>query len=106
LTELRLEKHPDKTFIGKACRGFDFLGYHFLPGRISVSWLAQRRLAERPARLYKQGGDSIRVERYVRRQWGRTSLAHSAKGMTVDCPSLLYIRLKPLSPPAAALPSR
>jgi hypothetical protein len=26
---LRLEKHPDKTFIGKIERGFDFLGYRF-----------------------------------------------------------------------------
>lgn len=26
---LGLEKHPDKTFIGKIERGFDFLGYHF-----------------------------------------------------------------------------
>ena len=29
LGSLRLEKHPDKTFIGKIERGFDFLGYHF-----------------------------------------------------------------------------
>jgi len=26
---LRLEKHPDKTFIGWIERGFDFPGYHF-----------------------------------------------------------------------------
>ena len=29
LGSLRLEKHPDKTFIGKIERGFDFLGCHF-----------------------------------------------------------------------------
>jgi hypothetical protein len=29
LASLRLEKHPDKTFIGKIERGFDFLGYQF-----------------------------------------------------------------------------
>ncbi len=28
LASLRLEKHPDKTFIGRIERGFDFLGYH------------------------------------------------------------------------------
>ncbi len=28
---LRMEKHPDKTFIGRIERGFDFLGYHFGP---------------------------------------------------------------------------
>ncbi len=31
LGSLRLEKHPDKTFIGRIERGFDFLGYHFGP---------------------------------------------------------------------------
>jgi hypothetical protein len=30
-SELRLEKHPDKTFIGRIEKGFDFLGYHFSP---------------------------------------------------------------------------
>jgi len=29
--ELKLEKHPDRTFIGRVERGFDFLGYHFSP---------------------------------------------------------------------------
>ena len=29
LNELRVEKHPDKTFIGRPEKGFDFLGYHF-----------------------------------------------------------------------------
>ncbi len=29
LAELKLEKHPDKTFIGRISRGFDFLGYNF-----------------------------------------------------------------------------
>jgi hypothetical protein len=28
LRALSLEKHPDKTFIGRIERGFDFLGYH------------------------------------------------------------------------------
>ena len=31
LGALSLEKHPDKTFIGKIEPGFDFLGYHFSP---------------------------------------------------------------------------
>ena len=31
LQELKLEKHPDKTYIGKIERGFDVLGYHFSP---------------------------------------------------------------------------
>jgi RNA-directed DNA polymerase len=31
LDELAVEKHPDKTTIGRITRGFDFLGYHFSP---------------------------------------------------------------------------
>lgn len=31
LEQLRLEKHPGKTSMGRTRRGFDFLGYHFRP---------------------------------------------------------------------------
>jgi len=31
LAELKLQQHPDKTFIGRVSRGFDFLGYLFTP---------------------------------------------------------------------------
>ena len=34
LNGLKLEKHPDKTFVGRISRGFDFLGYHFSPQRL------------------------------------------------------------------------
>ncbi len=37
LGSLNLEKHPDKTFIGRIERGFDFLGYHFRPDRLSMA---------------------------------------------------------------------
>ena len=35
--ELKLEKHPDKTLLGRTARGFDFLGYFIKPVRLSVS---------------------------------------------------------------------
>ncbi len=37
LGALRLEKHPDKTFIGRIEKGFDFLGYHFSRSGLSVA---------------------------------------------------------------------
>ena len=37
LAKLKLGKHPDKTFIGRIERGFDFLGYHFSPGGLSLA---------------------------------------------------------------------
>ena len=29
MADLQVEKHPDKAFIGRRSRGFDFLGYWF-----------------------------------------------------------------------------
>src|SRR5262249_40938587 len=37
LTTLGLATHPDKTFIGRVERGFDFLGYHITPHGLSVA---------------------------------------------------------------------
>jgi hypothetical protein len=37
LTSLRLAKHPDKTFIGRIAKGFDFLGYHLSPDGLTVA---------------------------------------------------------------------
>ena len=55
--------HPDKTFIGKAERGFDFLGIDFKPKQpLSVSKVSARRLdtkifekLSQAAQLYEQG---------------------------------------------------
>jgi CII-binding regulator of phage lambda lysogenization HflD len=37
LNQLTVEKHPDKTYIGKINNGFDFLGYHFNGSQLSVA---------------------------------------------------------------------
>ena len=37
LALLGLRKHPDKTFIGHISKGFDFLGYAFRPGSLTVA---------------------------------------------------------------------
>ncbi len=70
LGALRLEKHPDKTFIG----GFDFLGYHFRPGQLSVAEKSIENFVERAIRLYEQEpGELLGSSRsglYVRR-WVR-----------------------------------
>ncbi len=54
LGSLGLEKHPDKTFIGRIERGFDFLGYHFGSEGITVAAKTIERLVERAIRLYEQ----------------------------------------------------
>ena len=72
LRELRVEQHPDKTFIGRIERGFTFLGYWItkrgVTGAAPSAWKAFRK---RVARLYEQNVplEAIRrgVELYVRR---------------------------------------
>ncbi|MCP4157205.1 MAG: hypothetical protein GY757_56360, partial [bacterium] len=60
LTRLKVEKHPDKTFIGKLDRGFDFLGYRFGPRSPAGLDVAQKTIENHVAnitRLYEQGAD-------------------------------------------------
>ena len=38
-----LDKDPDKTFIGRIERGFDFLGYHVTPEGLRVEILVWHR---------------------------------------------------------------
>jgi retron-type reverse transcriptase len=56
LTHLRLDIHPDKTFIGRISKGFDFLGYHFLDGVLSAAGKTVAKMTETAARLYEQKG--------------------------------------------------
>ncbi|XCN73192.1 MAG: hypothetical protein Q3M24_00055 [Candidatus Electrothrix aestuarii] len=76
LASLLLEKHPDKTFIGKAMRGFTFLGYFLTPLAISVAQSAVDNMKQRIARLYEQGAGMTDIGRYVVRwlRWGRSGL--------------------------------
>ena len=67
--ELALEKHPDKTFIGKLSHGFTFLGYHFQefigitgPSETSIN-LFTERISERKARYDSRGS----IQKYVKR---------------------------------------
>ncbi len=53
--ELKLEQHPDKTLIGRTEKGFDFLGYHFKPGMLSVAKKTVHNFLERITRLYTSG---------------------------------------------------
>jgi hypothetical protein len=67
LTELKLEKHPDKTYIGKIEKGFDFLGYRFEPRGLGLALGTLKRFKERITQLYEQGADEHRIGQYVRR---------------------------------------
>jgi RNA-directed DNA polymerase len=77
---LRLEKHPDKTFIGKIARGFDFLGYHFSPQGLAIAEATLASFVDRTARLLEQErgrrSDPSPLGGYVRRwlAWARGGL--------------------------------
>ena len=65
LRELQVQQHPDKTFIGRIERGFDFLGYAFSPEGIAVAVKTVEKFVERVSQLYEQ--DALRLGDYVRR---------------------------------------
>jgi RNA-directed DNA polymerase len=52
--QLKLEQAPDKTFIGKISKGFDFLGYHFDGKQLTVAAKAVEKHALHYRQLYEQ----------------------------------------------------
>ncbi|TEU19092.1 MAG: hypothetical protein E3J21_04585 [Anaerolineales bacterium] len=69
LAELKVQQHPDKTFIGRIARGFDFLGYRFSSSGLGIAPRTIERFEERMARLYEQGADASRIGAYARHWW-------------------------------------
>jgi hypothetical protein len=54
LNKLKVEKHPDKTYIGKIEHGFDFLGYHFNGSQLTVAEKTVEKHVLRYRQLYEQ----------------------------------------------------
>ena len=70
MAELKVEQHPNKTFVGRISRGFDFLGYRISSaGLIGLATQSVQQTVERINQLYEQGADEIRIGQYVRRWW-------------------------------------
>ena len=71
LAALGLEKHPDKTFIGRIERGFDFLGYRFSPAGLTLAKKTIANFIEKASRLYEQKRNAVSaataLEMYARR---------------------------------------
>ena len=74
LDGLGLAKHPDKTFVGRIEKGFDFLGYHFGRERLAVAEKTIANFVERVTRLHEQNRShpdgALRLGQYVRRWMG------------------------------------
>ena len=54
LHERQLKRHPDKTFVGKIEKGFDFLGYHFGVEGLNVAERTIPAFIEKASRLREQ----------------------------------------------------
>ena len=89
--ELRLEQHPDKTLIGRAERGFDFLGDHFEREGLSVTVITIERFKERITRLYEQGANINRIGQYVLKwvQWTCAGIYESHKINILATPEII-----------------
>ena len=70
LVKLKVEKHPDKTFIGRTERGFDFLGYRFSKDGLKIAHTTCQKMVQRVVQLYEQGADTIRIGQYLQ-HWHR-----------------------------------
>jgi len=88
--ELKVMQHPDKTFIGRIERGFDFLGYYFCRGPLRLAHKTLQNYATRLHRLYEQQKTApegaARLDEYVAR-WTRWCAAGLAK---LDQAGLLF----------------
>jgi hypothetical protein len=51
---LKVEQAPDKTFIGKISKGFDFLGYHFDGTQLTVAAKTVEKHLLHYRQLYEQ----------------------------------------------------
>jgi hypothetical protein len=86
LAELHVEEHPDRTFIGRISRGFDFLGDAFTPTGLEASPPAVERCVERMSQLDEPGVDLVHIGTYVRRRlWWASS---GIRSLGEDCPSV------------------
>ncbi len=97
LNVLKVNKHPDKTFIGKVEHGFSFLGYFLKPGILRLAWETLQSFTLRITQLYEQGADSVRIGEYVR-HWCRW-VRGGVKLQSLDLQKIVECRGKfPLHP--------
>lgn len=80
LEALKLRLHPDKTFIGKISRGFDYLGCYIEPKGARLSTACTLKAATKAHQLYEQTRDEERVRRYWKRflRWGEGMVIRAA----------------------------
>jgi RNA-directed DNA polymerase len=88
--QLKVEQAPDKTFIGKISKGFDFLGYHFYGKQLTVAAKTVEKHVLHYRQLYEQlrkkkatsDEMALALGQYVKR-WQRW-VAAGLQGIKID----------------------
>ena len=82
LEDLRLGLRPEKTFMGRCEKGFDFLGYHITLEGLTPNPQAQKRALDKALRRYAQGGHGP-LKRYLKhwRKWAHGGLSGKVRGV-------------------------
>jgi RNA-directed DNA polymerase len=82
LNKLKVEKRPDKTFIGKISRGFDFIGYHFDGQQLTVAVKTVEKHVTHYRQLYEQlrkkkatSGEMASILGLYAKRWQRWAIA-------------------------------
>ena len=106
LAELNVEQHPDKTFIGRVERGFDFLGSVMKPAGLEMAPRAIEHCVERVPRLDEQGADLIRIGAYLKRwsSWAKSGLSLDGGQFVERAMEAISQRLAELATPHWPLP--
>jgi hypothetical protein len=89
LSRLNVCKHPDKTFIGRITRGFDFLGFHFTEkGLLKVATITRQKMLLKLRKLYEHPrGTDAAVVGYLKR-WN--SWVDSVMRNVIKTPGLCF----------------
>jgi hypothetical protein len=108
LAHLGLEQHPDKTFIGRVTRGFDFLGVDFQPGApLAPSAVSLARKTEKIARLHEHlSSVALAKEAPVLRSLGEGGPVLRSLGEGGRCLARAHREISPTLAEVAAQPHR
>ena len=91
LDELALTLAPDKTWIGRVSKGFDFLGYHISLKGLSMANRSFDRMSLKLHRLFEQGADHARLVQYLKNwiRWAKTGVSLNVKALTLNITKIL-----------------
>jgi hypothetical protein len=91
LNSLGLKLAQAKTWIGRASKGFDFLGYRISPLGLSMAQRSWDRMTVKLHRLFEQGADQPRLVQYLKNwiRWAKTGVSLNVKALILKTTEIL-----------------